>query len=321
MPATLIGATDWWMNRDKEGHRDYGIVWSVRTSNPREGPAFVMNCPQLPAVGSEWILYDDYDLWAFCAPEMEIRRDQADRERGVFWLVTQNFSTRPRNRCQDTSIEDPLQEPPQISGSYIKFLEESHIDKDGNTIKSSSHELFQGSEIEWDVNRPTVNISYNHLTLGMDIWSPMIDTVNDAVLWGFQPRCVKLSDISWQRKVYGLCYYYYTINYTFEIDSERTFDRKLVDRGNLVLNGHSLHTLWSEAPLDPDAPDIADTGHTYKENIKNFEQFKDINGENMSVLLDGKGRPLGAGEEPVTINFRKYRESNFLLLGIPATLS
>lgn len=319
MAATLIGALDWWMNRDEEGHRDYGILWLVRTGAWNEGPAFVLNTPGLPAVGSTWVHGLDYDTWAFCSPEATIKRYNApEGERHVYWSLEQNYSTRPRFRCQQSLIEDPLMEPPQLSGSHIKEVEESDIDKDGKLIESSSHEPFQGKEIEWDRNRPTINISMNFPTLYNDIWSPMIDTLNDAELWGYEPRCVKLSDVTWQRKVYEVCNYYYTVNLTFEIDAVRTFDRELVDQGNMVLLGHSQQTLY-RTPLDPDAYDPS-TGLTYKEDIKNFEQFKDINGENVRVLLDGKGRPLAAGEDPFKITFKKYSESNFLLLGIPTVL-
>jgi hypothetical protein len=55
-------------------------------------------------------------------------------------------------------------------------------------------------------------------------------------------------------------------------------------------------------------------------NPQHFIRYKDRNGENARVLLDGAGIPIEDGATPVYRDVEYYPESNFLLLGIPLTL-
>ena len=133
--------------------------------------------------------------------------------------------------------------------------------------------------------------------LPLETFTDMINTVNDATLWGLPKRTVKLSNVSWSRVLYGTCAFYFTVTYDFDIDFE-TFDRTIIDEGTRVL-----------------------TKGGDKDNKNDFEVYKDVNGENTRVFLDGAGSALGDGADPVEIEIEYYKESNFLTLGIPSTLS
>lgn len=294
MAGVLIGRIDWSGQRDKEGHRDYKIRWLVN-SLYADGPAVVMNTAGLPAVGATWAFGNDVDAWAFCWPNWKMT-PIITKEPNQYWIVEQHFTTKPLKRCQDTDIENPLNEPDRISGSFTKFTREATHDRNGDPIKSSSHEQIRGSVVERDDNRPNVTIEKNLVTLPLSTFAPMIDTLNDAPLWGLPARTIKLSNASWQRQLYGTCTFYYTVSYEFDVNYD-TFDKTLIDEGTKVL----------ACGGDPTKPE-------------DFVVYKDINGENTRVILDGNGEAWDGVGTPGEIDVEFYNESNFLLLGIPTSL-
>lgn len=314
MVARLRGRTAWDCQKDNEGHREYLIEWLVQTSTT-DGPAVAMNCPGLPTIGSPWAFGTDFDGWAFCHPGWRIQMGHAKGEPGRLWLVTQPFSTRPLRRCQDSTIENPLAEPPRLSGSFVKFMREASQDRFGKAIRTPSHERIRGSLVEFDANNPTVRISMNTLTLPLEIISPMVDAVNDAPMWGLGARMIKLSNVSWERLLYGTCNFYYTLDLEFDIDY-RTFDRNIAAEGTRCLIGWMPGS--TQAQIDPDGID-PDTGEANYKNPRNFEVYKDINGENGRCFLDEKGRPVFDEDDIYSIKVEKYPQTNLLELGIPSS--
>lgn len=293
------GRIDWSGDRDDEGHREYSLTMLVVCTDPLDGPAVVMSATGLPAIGDFWIYGNDIDLWAYCYPSAKIRRHQPKGgEKGYWWTVEYKFSTKPLNRCQDESIEDPLDEPDRISGSFTKYEKELRKDRHGDPVLSSSHEAITG--LKRDQNRPRVIIEQNVADLGLSDFSQMVDTVNDSTLWGLDPRCVKLSDVSWERKLYGTCNFYYTRRLEFDIQYD-TFDLS----------------------------DVADMGYTQwngkgdRRNPKNYEMMKDAKLNNTAkplMLKDGIRNPDPAGDPQFIPTVEMYNESNFLSLGIPTSL-
>jgi hypothetical protein len=319
MSGTALGRTDWNLTVDQDGHRDYKIKWLVQTTSTDDGPAAILLAAGLPAIGSTWAFGNDFDSYAYCWPNWVVN-PVITKERGNLWTVEQTFSTKPLKRCQDTQIENPLMEPPRLSGTFFKYTEECQKDRHGNMLKSTSHEMFTGGLIEFDANRPTIRIGINTLFLPLELFCELMDSVNDTPLWGLDERKIKLSNVTWERKLFGVCSYYYSVDYEFDVNF-KTFDRRLVDQGKHCLRGWSPGSRTkSESKLDPDAID-PDTGEANHLNPKNFEVYKDLNGENTICLLDGKGRPIEDGEEPHEIVFEKYDEANLLTLGIPSILA
>jgi hypothetical protein len=323
MTATVkTGIRVWEGERDDEGHRTFTVTHLVETSSKNDGPYTVMMASGLPAVGSTWNFGNDNDTWAFCYPYMKISRapEIKEGEWVRFWRVDQKFSTKPLSRCQTSTISDPLSEPQQLSGSFTKYTKEATYNRFGAVIRSSSWEPFQGQQVEFDANRPTVKIGQNVTSLGLSTFANMIDTVNDSTLWGMSRRCVKLSNVNWERKLYGTCTYYYTRTFEFDIDA-KTFDRYVVDEGNKVLNGHwdKLTGNWTLDKIGGSAPD--------KNNPRHFIKAIDRAGNPIRLPLNGAGEPLGipqtgtgVGESLHQLKIEYYPESNFLSLGIPSSL-
>lgn len=324
------GVYSWEGSRDKDGHRRFVVEHLVQAATT-DGPYIVMNAPGLPSIGSYWLFDSDSDVWAFCTPVCKVsihKERKGDPNR--WWVVEQEFTTRPMIRCQDFNIEDPMLEPDRVSGSFVKYTVEAAFDRFGELVKSSSHEMFRGPQVEFDRNRPTVRIEQNRANLELSLFASMIDTVNDATLWGLGARRVKLSNASWERKVYGVCGFYYVRTFDFDIDYN-TFDRDLLDEGTKALNGHwdPDNGHWELDRIGGQPPNPANPQH--------FSRYKDRNGENARVILDGTGRPadsiveLGTasstststGTDPsgpaATYHLEYYPESNLLLLGIPTS--
>ena len=316
--ASVLGRIDWGVSRDEEGHREYGITWLVK-STTAEGPGAILNASGSCATGSSWTFGGDNDVWAFCRPTAQVS-PVIKPEKGLYWTLEQTFSTKPAKRCQDQSIENPLNEPDRLSGSFVKYQKEIQEDRFGLPITSSSWEQIRGAIVTFDSNKPTVQIGKNLLILPLAQTSQMTDTVNSAGLWGLGPRMIKLSNMSWQRLIYGRCNYYYTVTYEFDIDFS-TFDRVGKDEGLKCLIGWSpAHKDLENPPAKVDPFGVEDgAGIENRFRPDKFEQYKDGNGENTRVMLDGNGRPALDGREPADIDISSYSESNFLTLGIPTS--
>lgn len=307
------------LTRDSEGHRDYMVRHLVRATDPLDGPETVMNTPGLPQIGALWNFGNDTDVWAFCWPDMKIKPHKISENDAVtIWSAEQKFSTRPLSRCQDETIEDPLLEPDRVSGGFFKYTREVTEDRFGDAIQSSSFETLRGPQVEFDHNRPTVRIGQNVPNLELEVFTPMVDTLNDDVLWGLPARQIKLSNVSWSRRLFGICDFYFTRDLEFDIDTD-TFDKTAVDEGTKALHGHWVDDTWTLLDIGGSPPDPSNPAH--------FSRYKDRNGENTRVLLDGAGQPLNlnvdtgtGGTDPTKIDIEHYKESNFLLLGIPADL-
>lgn len=321
MSASVMGLIDWSGGRDREGYLELKARWKVITDTMNDGPWNVANAAGLPLMGSPWLIGDDFHPYCFCMPDLAISKASGRQDTDIhelYWIVEQTYSNRPLKRCNETQIENPLWEPPRISGGFVKATREMGKDRNGDPFKTSSHEIIRGQAVEFDESRATVTISLNTEENMLATFYDMQDTVNDATLWGLDPRMIKLSNVTWERKLWGLCTYYFTTTYEFEVN-KRTWDRRVTNEGTRCLAGHSPGSPME--PLDPDAADPDLPGKTYKENPKRFEVYKDINGENTRCFLDAKGRPLSPDDPIVELTLEYYEESNFLLLGIPSSLA
>jgi hypothetical protein len=282
------GGRTWSMTRDTDGNRKYKFVTLVISDDPKDGPATVLQTAGIPIPGDYWIIDNDADLWATCKLDAEVK-PLVTNEPNYQWEVTQTFDTKADDKkCKDQQLEDPLLIPDRISGGFTRYQEEATEDRDGNPIENSAHEQFRGPQVEFDKNRPSVKIAQNVPDLELGLFSSMIDNVNTDPLWGLGPRCIKLSNVTWERKFYGQCYRYFERTLEFEIRYDG-FDRDLLDEGTKVLNGHwkdpRTSDQWVVDNIAGAAPDPS--------NPKHFIRFVDRRGNPSKVILDGHGLPSG----------------------------
>lgn len=314
MAAELFnqGRIIWSGSRDDKGYREYKLVNIVR-ADPLDGPSVVRQTPGLPVVGSLWNVGNDSDLIAFCTPQMTIKWYKPPPSGGPhrFWRVEQTFTTKPYEQdLPSESLDNPLLEPQKLSGNFVKYMQQATRDKDGNAIESSSHETLEGPDVEFDFNRPVVRIEQNVMSLGLASFAHRIDTVNSAPLWGLAARTIKLSNVSWERKLYGGGIRYYTRVFDFDIDFS-TFDRVVPDRGYMALG---------RIKPGSDPPTWEIPAGWVNTNPLHFSRCIDADGQPTGkVYLDGAGSRT-TSTVPTAINIQYYPESNFLLLGIPVSL-
>lgn len=296
------GLIDWSAERDETGYRTYTLDMLVY-SDFTDGPYEVMNAAGLPAIGSSWSFGGDNDPWSFCRPNIKVARYEAKGgEKWRWWKVTQTFSNKPLQRCQDTSIDNPLEEPPKLSGSFVRYQKPAEKDKNGKLILSSSHEKITG--LEKEANRPQVVIEFNDSTLDLATFSQFVNGINDAPLWGVPTYGVMLTDCSWERKLYGVCSFYFTKRFTFDIKYERWIENDIADRGFRKYIGI----------------DVFGGG---KDNPDNFELIKDVKDDKhitptMLKLGDVNPDPVNDPQFIPTVQF--YNAYNLLTLGIPSSL-
>lgn len=290
------------LNRDDLGHRNYQVTFLVESDDNLDGPTTVLVTPGLPLIGDQWLLGNDNDTWAYCHPDAQVKiHEEQEGDRARIWAASYIFSTRPMKRCWDVPIEDPLLEPPRVSGRPNKYTEEATHDRFGIPILTSSLELIRGPLVEFDGNRLSIQIEQNVGTAlqGYVLPSIMTDCVNSAPIWGLPRRCVKLSAAPWERVFQGRCSPYYRRTLEFDVHVLRDnagriigsgFDRDLIDEGTKALHGKwaSGAYVLQEIPGysgDPN-PDPNIPGH--------FIQYKDQRGENTYVILNGFGVPAGS---------------------------
>lgn len=250
MAGILLGPVSWDVTLTSMGHRNYLIQWLVQSTDKyNDGPQTIAQTPGLPPIGNPWIFGNDNDIWALCWPDWKIS-PVLTHEPNDLWTVEQHFSTEPIIRCQDTQIENPLAEPFKINGGFIKRTKMARVDMNGNPVTNSAQQPYNGPENEWDDNRPTLQIGWNRVLNPGPTSTAFIDTVNDSYLWGYPPRTIKLCNVSFTRNLWGVCNFYFTTTYEFELQYDPLeinpitgnalgWDRLFPDRGNRVLSGYS----------------------------------------------------------------------------------
>lgn len=276
------------MQRDENGHREYTLVTKVRMDSTLDGPALALQTPGLPTPGSTWAFDNDFDPWAFCKQNATLKRvDSNNNEPGLWWTVEQRFSTKgDERRCKDLQIDDPLLEPQKINGSFTKYQEEATEDRFGRRIVNSAWEQLRGPQVEFDGTRYSITVEQSVALLELPLVDSMKDCVNQYTLWGFAPRKVKLTGFTWERKFHFLCNVYYTRKFEFEARNEG-WDRDILDEGTKVLHGHwdKKTGNWIIDQVGGQPPNVLNPQH--------FDRFKDRNGENARVILNGFGLPAG----------------------------
>lgn len=316
----LDGQRTWSVERDSRGYKRYRLVQRIQvddTPNDADGPATVLTYPGLPFPGSIWDFDNDTDADAFCTLERKVT-PVIENERCEFYDVETFFTSEPSEICLTeygtSTVHDPLTEQPVISGGFIKYTELYDLDRFGDPIATRAGEKLRGPGAEFDKSRPTVRITKNYSTLDLPTIASVIDCVNDSTLWGFNERCVKLSDVTWERKFYQGCSCYFAITYEFEVKYD-TFDRKILDEGTKALSGKWLPgtDTWQLININGVAPDPNKASH--------YNRYQDRFGNMTRVILKADGTPIISPDDANHLPFQVYPEVDFVsALDIPTSL-
>jgi hypothetical protein len=268
------------------------VTFEVRTDGLIYGPDHALFCPALPLPGASLNIGATVDPWAFYQRKGSAKlmsREQSNR----IWLVDINFSTRPIRRCQSSSIEDPLLEPPKTRGAFDVFQREAMTDKDGHPLLNAAGQRFRGPAVQIEDGWPTVEVEQNVAWINLALLAQYRYAVNNAVFWGMPARTVKCKTFTWERVLYGTCYYYFKVVTSFQLNDSK-WDLHLLEEGEMV-----------KIPGTTPAK---------------FRRAKDDYEENVHVLLDASGNALAPGATEVYTDKRVLRELNFSTVGWPATI-
>lgn len=303
MACVVIGGQRVWSGGiDEEGYRSYKVSFIVQGIPGVDGPAQALQAVGLPLIGSTYfITANEIDLWAWRRPTTEVSPySQEGGEKHAYQEVVCNFSNKRPEKGRETDPgvppDDPLAQPPKISGKSVKYTTEATHDRYGRPINTSSHEQIRGAQNEWDDNRRSVTIQQNVAELGLADY--FVNMLNSEVLWGNPPRTVKLSDFNWNKQWVGTVSYYYSRTLEFDIDP-KGFDRSILDEGTKVLNGR-----WN-TPSETDGwivTNLPDGTVPNPDNPAHFIAATDRQGNPLKMILDGAGKPW----DPDSVTIREF---------------
>jgi hypothetical protein len=319
MVTTIVGLRNQSFERDEIGHRTYTLTRQIRTDDILDGPETILQTLNATyPVGSAYLEGNDYDPWAFLTPDMSIapHGDIEEGEPCQHWLVTQTYTTKPMFRCNDTTIDNPLLEPYTISGDFMHVSREMKTDRFGKPLLHVNYEPMLGPEVEEKISFPAISISFNSATLPISIINLLINKVNDAPLWGLPRRCIRFTDCKWERILYGVCFYYYKLTYTFETNLE-TFDKLIPAVGYKTLQTGSIPWLKGSYAVRKD-----NLGENEGSVILNYfgslaDPDKPPTIANASMVIENTDTADLRG--PLLQRREIAKQGNLLLLGIPST--
>lgn len=324
------GARSWSLKRDVDGHRNYRITHRVHVDREIHGPLAALELtPGLPEPGSTWDEGDLEDEWAFFTQEADV--EQAGRgPDNQFFDVTQYATTKPTIDCSQDGRTDPLLFPDRVRIESINYVTEVTVDINGDPYANSAWELFRGPQAEYDAHRLRVVIEQNVADLEITLLQSLMHNLNDATMWGFDPRMIKFSGFDAEPKYHSNCEKYWLRRLTFDIASD--FDRCILDEGTKVLDGKwdkdpSSSTFGQYIPrrANPFNPFTSDADPN---NPNDFIHYVDYNGNPTRVILNGRGVPWDAtgvssgtaDDNAGSICLQVYDQGNLFLLGVPLDL-
>lgn len=298
MPVSSV--TPLWSDSPRsslDGYREYIAAYQVVTDSPLDGPVTARDAPGIPVINSPYLFGTDFDYGAF-AKEYSIQYKSNPDDHKRLWLVTVRYDTEPIRRGEDEYLNDPIDEPPIIGGSFLTDRVAITSDKDGNPVANSAGDQFE--ELERDRSNLTLTIQKNFDEWDLTRHNEFIDTVNSTTFFTLSARKWRLTNIRTQQLFRGdSTTPYYQVMFEFVANYD-TWDFKPADRGWYYLS-------------------------TGNEKLA----FRDAKGFQLNApgLLDGSGGQLastsnvvyfdGAGGNPSA--FRVYPEKDFADLGIPTS--
>lgn len=241
------------------------------------------------------------------------------RIKGVFrWSVTAEFTTRPRQRCNDLTSH-PLDQPAEVEWLFEKtqeiVLKARRIDDQGQPsveefpVQNSAGQKFRDPLLK------DATVLGARITDYRTTWNPLtaldhVDHLNSQQfrlrgIW-FPPRTAMVKLWTAQEQYVGTCerFYKHTIELEFRKQPEGKnysgFDAAVIDQGTGEL-------------LPPDG-----------NGVRKFRLIADKDGPKISddVALDGNGMqllplPLDDNNPPVELVWRRHPERSFAALDLP----
>ena len=203
-------------------HRNYTSTYQV-VGQFDASPFEILQGIGIPAYGSSYNWNGFIDLWAFAKgfdaePGERIKDPLGGSIDMMRWMATVKHSSEPFDGSNDaqTPRENPLDDPPVISGGFSPYKRNVHRDKNGIAIENTAKFPYDPG-ISIDDAYDTVKISFNTATINLVQRAEFRGTVNSASIWGLDPRMAKLTRWDWQILRAGATMEYIKHNFEFLI--------------------------------------------------------------------------------------------------------
>jgi hypothetical protein len=296
---------------DDKFHRTYTSTFQV-IADKEEGPFKVGSASGLPLYGASYVWYSGFDLWSF-ARDFQVERVARIKDKGIErakWIVTITYTSQPSDGSNNnkTPRDNPLDDPPVISGSFNSYTFPAYRDKNQDLISNSARGPYvppPNSTGRID----TVKISYNTANIDLPLRSKYLseDCVNSDSIWGLDPRQAKIVRWDYQILYAGNNFSYIKNNFEFHISFRSTVkDVGLVCTGKKYANKFGWYTVLpnrGEYYVDGGLPAEGDDGFTEEQKsdiAQRTKKFMDANDQPLSApgKLDCSGDRLPSQSDP-----------------------
>ena len=316
---------------DAEFHRKYTSEYQIYTDRTTD-PLAVRAMEQLPQYGDVYSWYGFVDEWAFCRDIQVTRKaeikDPNTADIRTLWTIKVVHDSKPTGGSNDfQGRNNPLDDPIVISGGFGVFKQEVSTDRFEEPIVNAAGDPYNPSP-EVDEAVDTLSMSYNTATLNLQLRAEMIGKVNANVMWGLEPRRVKLTQWNYQVLRAGPNFEYIKHDFEFQVSFKlHPTDAALVARGPVGVRGY-YHTLPNageqffklDSPnpvLDEDGNpvDPPETTNRYEENMGKWEVDDEV--LNIKGMLEANGTKRSSGAMLYNV-FEVDEQINFgLIPGMP----
>ena len=276
--------------------RRYTRVFDVETDSPYVGPIAVRAHEDIPKIGDYYhgggeAYGDEFDLGAF-ANLVDV---QSVDEAGHAWKVTVQYEP-----------WEPFSDDPSLRKVRVTFGGERtervvDFDKAGVPVRNSAGDRF-GDPVTVDDHITTMTITRCEFVSDFDLGLASIysDTINKFAWNGFDAYYLKMGIITTSEEQYDSMTqrWYYVVTYPVQV-GRRPWRKDLLDQGfnELTGEGYGGSGDVKTVPIMNEGQPVADP-----------------------VALDGAGRRLEIGDEPVTLSFDVFDEEDWSGLNINLAL-
>lgn len=290
---------------DEEGKKTYTRVFVVATDDASDDASIVLAAEDLPQPNSTYSSGNGSDANALAKTFAARRMGRQPKN----WLVTVTYMPIETGEL-DNEPADPTdveQWVPRISISTVTFSQPVDDDAAGRVIANSAGVPVK-PKLERDQNRPRITITRNERTPDWFALFNLVDTVNLGAWSGFNIGQLKMAGITGTDAIFddgSTRYRYYEVVYTIDAKMDGWVN-KILDEG--------ITELVEEAPGGQEG-----TENPHPTVGAPQIQLRASLGEPVRkpVLLNGRGKVLPEGGEPVFLEYMLYRRMWWDGLNLP----
>jgi len=214
------------------GHRTYTSIWQVITDDVNDGASTARMAEALPNYGDTYAWGNSYDTgaWVQAAHSATLKNEQANRK---VWNVTVVHSSRGRSSESESSSDDPLDAPWEVTGDGDEWVEEAQNDINGKAITNSAKRPITGKAVERIRTRRkfTLTKNFEKISPGIEYLESSINSSTVRLCGGtYAPYTLKMRRIGFQRLWVGNSQRYYRVTFYVDVNPDTHF-LKIVDTG------------------------------------------------------------------------------------------